>query len=56
MYTGKFVEKISKRKSRYEDDEQPMRLKEFKTKNKRPKHVEENYEYQRSYPKTNRRT
>ena len=55
MYTGKFVEKISKRKSRYEDDEQPMRLKEFKSKNKRKKHVEENYEYPRSITKTNRR-
>jgi hypothetical protein len=55
MYSGKFVEKISKRKSRYEDDEQPMSFKKFKSKDKRPKrNTEEDYEYPRNIKKTNR--
>jgi len=54
MYSGKFVEKISKKKSRYEDDEQPMSFKKFKSKDKRNKRNEDDYEFTRNTKKTNR--
>jgi hypothetical protein len=54
MYSGKFVEKISKKKNRYEDDEQPMSFKKFKSKDKRQKRIEDEYELPRNPKKTNR--
>lgn len=58
MISNKFVEKFSKKKNRnYDEDDGPMTVKKFKSKNKKPQRFndEEDYEYPRNTKKTNRR-
>ena len=56
MYSGKFVEKINKKRNRGEYDDEPMTYKKFRNKNNKPKRTkqEDEYEYPRSPKKTNR--
>lgn len=55
MYSGKFVEKINKKRNRGEYDDEPLTYKKFRNKNNKPKRSKEDeYEYQRPFKKSNR--